>query len=275
MIKLESLLTSVGDMALKRRARWIITQLQAKSGEKIVDLGCGNGYYLYLLDNVPIKNLSVVGIDSDANALQAVNGYVHNRNINLIKTDLERIPYPDNNFDKAIMSEVIEHVENPDKVLAEIRRVLKPDGTLLLTTPNINYPFFWDPVNWFLQRVFHTHIKSGFWAGIWNQHLRLYTKDQISELIIENGFIIDQLDSLTQWCLPFNHYLVNFIARLFYGGNLPPKLARTVSKFESARQPLLIKLIYWLINTYDSLNNIWTESNGVSLVIKAHKHKEI
>jgi len=262
-------------MALKRRARWIITQLQAKSGEKIVDLGCGNGYYLYLLNNVPIKNLSVVGIDSDANALQAINGYVRNRNINLKKANLEQIPLRDNSFDKAIISEVIEHVENPSKVLAEIRRILKPNGTLLLTTPNINYPFFWDPVNWFLQRVFHTHIKSGFWAGIWNQHLRLYTKDQIFELMIKNGFIVDQLDSLTQWCLPFNHYLVNYVARLFYGGNLPPKLARTVSKFESVKQPILIKLIYWLINTYDSLNDIWSESNGVSLVIKAYKDKEI
>jgi len=47
-------------------------------------------------------------------------------------------PYPDGEFDVVIFAEIIEHLLNdPCKVLREIRRVLKPGGTLLLTTPNV------------------------------------------------------------------------------------------------------------------------------------------
>ncbi len=66
--KLEKLLENVGDMSLKRRARRIIEQLNPQTGEKIMDLGCGTGYYLYLLSNLGI-NLNLVGLDNDTKAL--------------------------------------------------------------------------------------------------------------------------------------------------------------------------------------------------------------
>lgn len=271
MHKLESLLASVGDMALKRRARWIITQLQTKPGDKIVDLGCGNGYYLYLLDNLPVRKLSVVGIDSDANALQAVNEYVRNRNISFKKANLEQIPFRDESFDRAIISEVIEHVENPSKVLAEIHRVLKPGGILLLTTPNKNFPFFWDPVNWFLQRVFYTHIKSGFWAGIWNQHPQLFFSHEIKSLLEKGGFVIEEMKTLTFWCLPFNHYFVNFWARLLYSRQLPLEIAQSVDKFKTSPKPLWLKVVFEFVNTLDHLNDIFPVGDGVSIFIRARK----
>ncbi|MBD3322227.1 MAG: methyltransferase domain-containing protein [Chitinivibrionales bacterium] len=48
----------------------------------------------------------------------------------------ESIALKDNSFDLVIMCEVIEHVENPDRVLREIRRILHPDGKLIISFPN-------------------------------------------------------------------------------------------------------------------------------------------
>ena len=66
--KLESFLENVGDMSLKRRARRIIEEISPIDGDKIVDLGCGDGYYLYLLENLPV-NLKLSGLDIDEKAL--------------------------------------------------------------------------------------------------------------------------------------------------------------------------------------------------------------
>lgn len=50
---------------------------------------------------------------------------------------LKGLPYPDRSFDVVLLIEVIEHVENHRAAIAEVARVLKPGGTLVLTTPNI------------------------------------------------------------------------------------------------------------------------------------------
>ena len=174
--KLDQSLITVGDMALKRRARNIILSLELKEGDKVLEIGCGNGYYLSLLNRLGLK-LGLAGIDIDSPALIDAAKFIGDKKVKLILASGSKIPFPKNTFDKVVMSEVIEHVEEEEKVLTEAYRVLKLDGIFALTTCNINYPFLWDPINWVLQHFFNTHIKEGFWAGIWNQHTRLYKKE--------------------------------------------------------------------------------------------------
>lgn len=61
------------------------------------------------------------------------------KDVPLARVDLndEPLPYPDATFDLVTCSEVIEHVENPRRLVREARRVLKPGGVLVLTTPNV------------------------------------------------------------------------------------------------------------------------------------------
>jgi SAM-dependent methyltransferase len=61
---------------------------------------------------------------------------------------LEAIPRPDNHYDAVILTQVLEHVPNPEKVLGEIRRVLKPGGKLLLTVP-LTAPLHGEPWHFF------------------------------------------------------------------------------------------------------------------------------
>lgn len=267
---LQKALTTAGDMALKRRARNVIEGLELQDGISVLEIGCGNGYYLSLLNRLNIK-LKLVGIDKDLLALKDAAKFIGDKSVKLILGDAAKLPFESNSFDKVVISEVIEHVADEDVVLKEAKRVLKGGGVLTLTTCNIGYPLFWDPINWVLQHFFGTHIKSGFWAGIWNQHDRLYEKEQVEKLIKKAEFKIEASRYLTGYCLPFNHYIVNFIAKLFYSRILPDTIHKSMNKFQNNKQPFLIKAGFYLINLWDHLNDTLPQNSGVSIFIKARK----
>lgn len=268
---LDAALQNVGDISLKRRARYIVEGLDLKDGNKVLEAGCGNGYYLSLLNRLDVK-LDLAGIDIDKSALKDAAKFIADKKVKLVLADASGIPFADNSFDRVVMSEVIEHVADERKSLKEVYRVLKKGGILTLTTCSIDYPFLWDPVNWILQHFFKTHIKKGFWAGIWNQHTRLYKEEQIAKLLKETGFKIDKIESLTGWCLPFNHYIVNFIARLFYSRKLPSGISKGMNKFENNSQPFLLKSGFRLMNLFDSLNDVFPQKSGVSIFAKVRKN---
>lgn len=271
-IDLERLLQSTGDMALKRRAKQMVEDLELKSRDKVLEIGCGDGYYLSLLRRFD-PTLNLVGVDIDKSALVHAKEYISARKVKLILANAEKLPFKDESFDKIVMSEVIEHVVNEHTVLSEARRVLKTGGVMVLTTCNIDYPFFWDPVNWVLQHLFYTHIQKGFWAGIWNQHLRMYNKKELEKLLKEVGFSISQSKILTSWCLPFNHYIVNFMAILFAKRKLPRTIFRGIDKFHNYEQPALVRLAFSLVSLFDRLNDLFPQDFGVSIFIKAKKIK--
>jgi ubiquinone/menaquinone biosynthesis C-methylase UbiE len=133
LVKLEKLLDHVGDIALRRRARKMIIALDPKPGDKILDVGCGDGFYLFLLSNLGIK-LNLFGTDFDPLALKSAK--LNLKGIPLKQADLMRkLPFKDNFFDKVVMSEVAEHLPNDVKGIKEIKRVLKKGGILCLFPP--------------------------------------------------------------------------------------------------------------------------------------------
>lgn len=268
--RLDQSLATVGDMALKRRARNIVLGLELKDGDKVLEIGCGNGYYLSLLNRLG-KKINLTGIDNDKRALVDAKKFIDDNRVRLVLVDADKLPFPADSFDKIVMSEVIEHVQDEKRCLSEAYRVLKPGGIFALTTCNIDYPFLWDPVNWVLQHLFATHIEKGFWAGIWNQHTRLYKKDKIKDLVGKLGFKVDICIPLTFWCLPFNHYIVNLIAKLFYSNQLPSIISAGLNKFKNNKQPLLISLGFRLVNSFDKLNDLFPMEQGVAIFIKAKK----
>jgi SAM-dependent methyltransferase len=273
--KLENLLENTADLSLKRKARRIIEELNPKDGEKILEVGCGDGFYLHLLSSLGLK-ITLTGFDIDQNALKSAHRNLKGRNIKLIQGDLMKIiPFGNNVFDKIIMSEVAEHLGNDLKGLREVHRCLKPGGHLILTVPNWYYPFLWDPVNWIAQRIpGDLHIKSGFWAGIWNQHIRLYKPWEIKEVLEKAGFLIQKVEIQTRWCLPFNHYIINLGARMLAGRILPKNLHEEMNKFEStnpAVRSMPIKSYYKIARLIDNFNKRCYQKTGTTIFVKAIK----
>jgi len=270
---IDVLLANTGDMALKRRARRILTEIDPRPKDKILDIGCGDGYYLHLLHNLEPKAV-LTGTDFDPKGLTKAKVNLGGK-IKLVQADLmKRTVFTTGEFDKAVISEVAEHLPDDLKGLTEVKRILKPGGILCLTVPNANYPFLWDPINRLLE-LFGTHIKSGFWAGIWNQHLRLYTPERIESVLKKAGFEIEKRESLTYWCLPFNHYLVNLVARYLHGQFVSGNTKDSLSKFNTqASKGLMLDFCFWLVNAIDTLNNVWQpHDQGVAVFIKAIKKK--
>ncbi|MCG3205117.1 MAG: Ubiquinone biosynthesis O-methyltransferase [Elusimicrobia bacterium] len=102
------------------------------SGGKILDVGCGSGNLLEKLNGDRL-----VGIDlSDTLLNQARERLKDKPNCELIKADIERLPFERGLFDCVICSEVLEHVENPKLVIDEMFRVIKPQGLIVITVPN-------------------------------------------------------------------------------------------------------------------------------------------
>lgn len=271
--KLEQLLDHVGDIALRRRARKMILALDPQQGERILDVGCGDAFYLHLLSNLGLK-LKLYGSDFDPLALRSAKINLKNKKIIFKQADLmKKLPFKDNFFDKVVMSEVAEHLPDDVKGMKEIFRVLKPKGILCLTVPNANYPLMWDPVNKVMEATTGKHIKDGFWAGLWFNHIRLYTVPQMKKVLEKAKFKVETIESTTYWCLPFNHHIVNLAARVIYGKKVSSTVVKAVSKYET-KHPLspAVRFGFGVFRLVDSLNDVYQPKNaGVGVFAKAVK----
>jgi ubiquinone/menaquinone biosynthesis C-methylase UbiE len=102
--------------------------------KKVLDAGCGDGYFLWRLDD---RKNKLFGIDYSEKAVEFAKIFNKNRNVKFSVGELEKIPFPNNFFDIVVCISVLEHIkpENIDLVLENIRRILKPGGSLILAVP--------------------------------------------------------------------------------------------------------------------------------------------
>lgn len=148
------------------RHNWIIDRVV---GNNLIDVGCSGGLALYLAANKYNAINELVGVDTCADTLKLASERLAkftDKKIRLHNTDASKIPEPNDNFDCAICGETLEHVHDDWKTINEIRRVLKPGGTLLLSVP-----------------------KDGHLS---KEHIRLYSEKSICELLQTAGFKIKE-----------------------------------------------------------------------------------
>ena len=121
----------IGD-ALRRR-RLVRAALGAEAGERILDVGCGPGFYCAeLLEEVGPSG-SVVGVDGSAAMLElAARRCADHANIELHEADATSLPLVDGGFDAAVCVQVLEYVADADAALAEMYRALRPGGRVVL-----------------------------------------------------------------------------------------------------------------------------------------------
>ncbi|MCI0345904.1 MAG: class I SAM-dependent methyltransferase [Chloroflexi bacterium] len=101
------------------------------AGCEVLDAGCGEGYGSAILAG---RAKSVLGIDLEHAVIEhAAENYP---NVRFDAGDLAALPFPDGSFDAVVSLQVIEHLASPRDFIAECARVLRPGGTLVLSTPN-------------------------------------------------------------------------------------------------------------------------------------------
>ena len=158
-------------------------RLAPKPGEKILDMGCGEGRHTAKASEFP--GTLCVGSDRSHEDLVTANKKLtfhhqlisgHRGKWTLARSDIGQLPFRDNCFDGVICSEVMEHIPGADTALKELVRVLKPGGTLIVTVPR-----FWpETLCWKLSREYH-HTPGG--------HIRIYRKSSLVRQICRQGMI--------------------------------------------------------------------------------------
>lgn len=261
--KLRKILINVGDLGFRRRVVEIINELDIKDGDKILDCGCGEGFYAMVISQL-FPKAKVIGLDHDASLLKKAQKWVgKNKNITWVVADVNKIPFRTGYFDKIIISEILEHIPDDFRALKEVRRVLKTGGILTVTVPNHNYPFFWDPLNWVREHLGLGYFSPdlGFLGGIWAMHLRLYYPEEIKRLVKKTGLKIKKIKALTHYCIPFNNNIL-YVGKQFYTKlPVPQSITNTMEKFNWQKTEKkkanfnLIRIVFKVFEMIDKLNN--------------------
>jgi len=101
---------------------------------RTLDAACGEGYGSALLAHA---GATVEGVDISEQAIaHARNRYGNNECLTFHEADCTALPFKDNEFDRVVSFETLEHLSQHDELLTEFRRVLKPDGFLILSSPD-------------------------------------------------------------------------------------------------------------------------------------------
>ena len=150
-----------------RGKRLLVGTLLARSGlgtgARLLDVGCGTGGLLRALAGQG----DVVGIDSADVALT----YCRERGLDVVRTDASTLPFGAGTFDGCVMMDVLEHLDDEQPVLHEVRRVLRPDGVVIVSVPAF--------------------------AALWSQHdetfqhRRRYLRGALVDVITRAGFRVE------------------------------------------------------------------------------------
>jgi ubiquinone/menaquinone biosynthesis C-methylase UbiE len=167
------------DPTIGKRLRKILSYVDF-SKKTILDVAGGVGYI-----GETVKDMGGVYINLDIStgmlSLAKNKLSLHKGDHLLILSDVHKIPLQNNKVDIALMSEVLEHLENPERVLHEVNRVLKPEGIIIVTNPNP----FWAPIQFVAEKVKYKSPEG--------PHKYIYHK-QLIRSIESEGFSIFAVD---------------------------------------------------------------------------------
>jgi SAM-dependent methyltransferase len=122
---------------VEKRLR-ILKPFLAAARLRVLDGGCGAGEYVLAM--ATRHGVDAFGLEHSADKVRQALSHPSLKD-RVRQGDLEAMPFPDADFDVALLNEVLEHVPDERKVLTEVRRVLRPDGLLVVFSPNRWFPF--------------------------------------------------------------------------------------------------------------------------------------
>jgi SAM-dependent methyltransferase len=159
-------------------------QFPITPGERVLDLGCGGGRHAFELYR---RGAHVVAFDHNAEELAEVatmflamslSGEVGDgAEAQVVQGDVLSLPFPDGSFDAVIAAEVLEHIPDDERAMAEITRIVRPGGRVAVTVPR-----WWpEKINWALSREYHD-IPGG--------HVRIYKGTEVTERLEATGLTV-------------------------------------------------------------------------------------
>ena len=121
-----------GEMELEHMHRYLAVRSICHN-MVVLDIASGEGYGSALLAQTAKH---VVGVEIDSATVSLANSHYAKENLEYIEGDVHNIPLPDNHVDMVVSFETLEHISGHDDFMVEIKRVLKEDGLLIMSTPD-------------------------------------------------------------------------------------------------------------------------------------------
>ena len=153
-------------------------QIPLQAGMRVLDAGCGSGRHL--CESFRTPGVDVSGVDLNRDDLGKAKGFLslmareQKGRWLVAQADVTKLPFADGSFDVVICSEVLEHIEDNQNAVAELVRVLKPGGDLVVTVPR----FLPERVCWAISRAYHREPGG---------HIRIYKKGELMSLLEAAG----------------------------------------------------------------------------------------
>lgn len=190
----------------------VLDILQKSGPGKLLDIGAGTGHFAKRIS--AMWNNEPIYVTEIYKECITENGLI----VSEVNADSDKIPYPDNFFDYVTLIEIIEHLKNPWNCMGEISRVLKPNGILILSTPNIHnlrskiHFLFKDT---FAQFKDVTYDPTG--------HLHPFAMNELNMVFEENNFTVERIEygESYRYQIPWSYYKehrnARSVVRNFFG----------------------------------------------------------
>jgi len=113
----------------------VLNWLDARAGERILDIGCGDGYYDW---RISLTGAHVTGIDLHEKRLAFARRHYGSPQTEFLAMDAERADFPEGSFDKALSLCVMEHLVDDERVMRNVSRSMKPGGQFTFSADSLS-----------------------------------------------------------------------------------------------------------------------------------------
>jgi 2-polyprenyl-3-methyl-5-hydroxy-6-metoxy-1,4-benzoquinol methylase len=236
----------------QRKLREIETMLGPTEGLRCLDLGSDNGVISLFLRRAGGRWASA---DLAEEAVASIR--------ELVKTDVTCIasptlPYPDREFDRVVVVDMLEHVADDERFVAELARITRPQGRLIVNTPHLK--------DTLLRRVRHAIGQTDEKHG----HLRPGYTEQRLRSLLEPAFALESAHSYSRFFSEAVDTAINWgVSRL---GKKPSSKGLVVTGADVARHRKLFRaysLVYPLVSTVSALDQVIPWTSGYMLIARA------